>query len=285
MLLNNLQNSLVIPAKAGIQSCQEFPGFTLKGTRRVTRHSPGSEPGMTKKGALQKSDIKNIAMQPAALPPANNICIGVAYDEAFHFYYQDLFDVLAARGCEVVRFSPLTDSQLPDKIHGLYIGGGYPEVYAKTLSENMNMLSSIRSFASSGRPLYAECGGLMYLSRGIETSEGQRYSLLNILPAWTKMTDRQRALGYVEVRLSCDSLWGKKKDVIRGHEFHYSELIDDPCAERQWNTVYELKRPQSSDVRAEGFQRGNILASYLHLYYAAKTQAVDSFIENCKGGL
>jgi cobyrinic acid a,c-diamide synthase len=105
--------------------------------------------------------------------------------------------------------------------------------------------------------------------------------MLDILPAWTKMSRRMIALGYVEARLTGDSLWGKQGDAVRGHEFHYSELIDDPCSDGQWKTVYELKKPRPADVRAEGFQKGSILASYVHLYYSAKPEAIDWFIEKC----
>jgi cobyrinic acid a,c-diamide synthase len=147
------------------------------------------------------------------------------------------------------------------------------------------MLSSIRAFAASGKPVYAECGGLMYLSRGIETGEGQRFAMLDILPAWTKMSKRMIALGYVEVSLTGNSLWGKQGDAVRGHEFHYSELIDDPCSDRQWKPVYELKKPRFGDVRVEGFQKGNILASYVHLYYSTRPEAIDCFIENCANNI
>jgi len=224
---------------------------------------------------------KNAARPPASPPLPRGIRIGVACDDAFHFYYQDLFDALTARGCEIIRFSPLADKKLPDNLHGLYIGGGYPEIHAQALAENNDMLSAIRTFAASGKPVYAECGGLMYLARGIETSDGKRYALLNILPGWTKMSRRKIALGYMEARLTSDSLWGKAGDVLRGHEFHYSELIDDPCSDRQWQAVYELKKPLSNEVRTEGFQKGNILASYVHLYHAAKPKAVDYFVERC----
>lgn len=239
---------------------------------------------------LQSLDVKKKPdsdahkfMQADATAFSPKIRIGVAYDDAFHFYYQDFFDALVARGCEIVRFSPLADKLLPDNLNGIYIGGGYPEVHAQALAANGEMMSSICAFAASGRPVYAECGGLMYLSKGIETNEGQHFSMLGILPARTKMSKRMIALGYVEARLSDNSLWGKKGDVGRGHEFHYSELIDDPCSDREWKSVYELKKPRSNDVRAEGFQRGNILASYVHLYHSARPAAIDYFIESCAG--
>lgn len=206
----------------------------------------------------------------------------MARDAAFHFYYQALFDALAAAGGEAVFFSPLSGSGLPAGIAGLYLGGGYPEAHAAQLAANDAMAAAIREFAASGRPLYAECGGLIYLSRGLETAEGF-FPLLGILPAATRMLPRRRALGYVEVSLAADSLWGRRGDTFRGHEFHYSELTDDPAADPAWRRVYRLQRRQAAAPEAEGFQKGNILASYAHLYYAAQPAAVAHFVTRCTG--
>ena len=211
------------------------------------------------------------------------IRIGVARDSAFHFYYEDLFDALAAAGCETVFFSPLSDRRLPERISGLYFGGGYPEAHAAALAANGEMLAAIREYAVSGQPLYAECGGLMYLSRGLMDADGRFHSFLGILPARTRMLAVKKALGYVEVTLTADSLWGRCGDVFRGHEFHYSELIDDPAADPSWRTVYALRRRRSETVEKEGFQKGAVLASYTHLTYAARPAAIDHFLNHCGG--
>jgi cobyrinic acid a,c-diamide synthase len=208
--------------------------------------------------------------------------IGVARDAAFHFYYQALFDALAAAGCDPVFFSPLSDRRLPDGISGLYLGGGYPEAHAEALAANGEMLAAIRAFAGTGRPLYAECGGLMYLSEGL-IADGRLHPFLGILPARTRMLAGKRALGYIEVTLTADSLWGRSEEVFRGHEFHYSELIGDPAADPAWRRVYALRRRRSEALETEGFQKGAILASYTHLYYAARPAAVDHFINRCGG--
>ncbi|MHB8910419.1 MAG: cobyrinate a,c-diamide synthase [Syntrophales bacterium] len=214
-------------------------------------------------------------------PPAR-LKIGVARDAAFHFYYRDLFDALAAAGCETLFFSPLADRRLPEGISGLYLGGGYPEAHAGTLAANGEMLAAIRSWADSGRPLYAECGGLMYLSRGLEAEAGF-FPFLGILPARTRMLAGKKALGYVEITLTADSLWGRSGEVFRGHEFHYSELIDDPAADATWRTVYALRRRRSGVLEAEGFQKGAILASYTHLAYASHPAAIEHFLQECGG--
>jgi len=209
--------------------------------------------------------------------------IGAARDAAFHFYYQDLFDTLATAGCETVFFSPLSDRRLPEGISGLYLGGGYPEAHASALAANGEILAAIREYAASGKPLYAECGGLMYLSRGLLEAGGRFHPFLGILPARTRMLDGKKALGYVEITLTADSLWGRYGDLFRGHEFHYSELIDDPVADPAWRTVYALRRRRSEAAEAEGFQKEAILASYTHLYYASLPAAIDHFIAHCGG--
>ena len=176
----------------------------------------------------------------------------------------------------------LTDRRLPAGISGLYLGGGYPEAHAEALAANGEMLAAIRAFAASGKPLYAECGGLMYLSEGL-FADGRFHPFLGILPARTRMLAGKKTLGYVEVTLTEDSLWGGRGEVFRGHEFHYSELVGDPTADPTWRRVYALRRRRSDTVEAEGFQKGAILASYTHLYYAAQPAAIDHFINRLGG--
>jgi cobyrinic acid a,c-diamide synthase len=218
---------------------------------------------------------------PAGLEIDKRISIGVARDAAFHFYYQDLFDELEMRGCTLHYFSPLADSRLPENLDVLYIGGGYPEEHAKALSDNRPMLEAIRNFSSSGRPVYAECGGLMYLCRTLEKQDGTQYPMAGIIPASTRMLDRLKSLGYVEVTLRADSLWGAEGATLRGHEFHYSELTADPTVDAAWRAVYALKRRRTDSATKEGFQRGRVLASYSHLHLASRPEALKYFIDHC----
>ncbi len=209
--------------------------------------------------------------------PKHHIRLGVARDDAFHFYYPDNLDALQQHGAELHFFSPLHDARLPENLQGLYFGGGYPEEYAVRLAQNQAMLAEVRRFAASGRPLYAECGGLMYLSRGIEDRRGQRHPMANILPAWTRLCERLRVLGYVEVSLTEDTLWGKAGQKLRGHEFHYSELLEAPV----WPAVYQVQASRGAASRPEGFQQGNILASYIHLHWASQPEAAAHFVAVC----
>ncbi len=210
--------------------------------------------------------------------------IGVAFDSAFHFYYPDNIEALEQHGCRVVRFSPLNDETLPNELDGIYIGGGYPEEYAKELSENRSMLESLRTFAYSGRPIYAECGGLMYLSEAIESTDGKRFEMVGILPAQTRMLSRLKTLGYVEVTLSKDSLFGRSGTRLRGHEFHYSELVGDPVDDSRWDHAYEMRRIRLQTTTLEGYQHGRILASYVHVHFASKPDAVERFVSLCADG-
>ncbi|MBI5571217.1 MAG: cobyrinate a,c-diamide synthase [Desulfomonile tiedjei] len=212
-----------------------------------------------------------------------SVKIGLAYDRAFHFYYPDNLEALEAYGCELVHFSPLSDEALPTELDAIYLGGGYPEEFAEPLAGNATMLDSVRRFAESGKPVYAECGGLMYLSEGIETLDRKRHKLVGLLPAATRMLDRLKSLGYVEVTLARDSLFGIKGSQLRGHEFHYSELTGDPTVEGEWTASYRAVHRRSDAAVAEGFQRGNVLASYFHLHFASRPEAVEHLVAVCRG--
>ena len=213
-------------------------------------------------------------------PTHRRVSVGVAYDRAFHFYYPDNLDELSLQGCDLVRFSPLEDRELPRDLDALYLGGGYPEEYAEALADNREMLESIRQFAERNVPIYAECGGLMYLTRGIET-RAKQYAMVGLLPVWSRMLDRLKSLGYVEVTLTEDSLWGDAGTVLRGHEFHYSELMGDPLGDGRWTAVYRIKHRRSERPVVEGFQQGRILASYTHLHWASQPERVRAFINHC----
>ena len=235
------------------------------------------------------SEIVNMACSAPFLyvePPerkglAERVRLGVARDAAFHFYYRDLFDELEDSGCTIVRFSPVEDRSLPDRLDALYLGGGYPEEMAAELSANEPMLAAVREFADSGHPIYAECGGLMYLCRDLETVEGKRYPQAGLLPAATKMHRGLQALSYVDVTLKNDSLWGRAGANVRGHEFHHSTLAASPAGIDGWRSVYSVRKRRADTPVEEGFQKGNILASYLHLHLPSRPAALEYFIHSC----
>ncbi|MDO8689679.1 MAG: cobyrinate a,c-diamide synthase [Dehalococcoidia bacterium] len=154
--------------------------------------------------------------------------LAVARDEAFSFYYQDNLDLLEAYGARLVYFSPLHDAQVPPETQGIYLGGGFPEVYAETLSANQSMLRSIRDAAGRGIPVYAECGGLMYLTEGITDFEGRRFPMVGLAPRWSTMKKKRAALGYVEVEVQGRSILSARGATLRGHVFHWSEIEPFP---------------------------------------------------------
>jgi len=217
------------------------------------------------------------------LPDTNHaekkVRIAYAYDNAFHFYYQDTFDLLSARGAEFIPFSPLHDNTLPDAIDGVYLGGGYPEVYAHELSENSAMLSAIRSFADSGKVVFAECGGLIYCGKSITDLDNNTWNLSGILPIDTKMNSTLQRLGYCTIKLRNDCLLGKKGSLLRGHEFHYSSVVNktQDISENCFDISY-----CNGNATISGFVKDNILASYVHLHWGSSPETAAAFISACR---
>lgn len=194
----------------------------------------------------------------------NGLTAAVAKDAAFNFYYEDNLDMLKDAGFELAYFSPLNDRTVPQEANFLYIGGGFPEVFAKALSENRPMLASIKKYGLNGKPLYAECGGLMYLTKGIRDFNRRKHSMAGLINCEVVMKEKRQALGYVEAQVIKDNILSKKGTRLRGHEFHYSELIP----EGKLAYAYKRKRFLIGDKKEDGIISGNILASYLHLHFA-----------------
>jgi len=204
---------------------------------------------------------------------ARPVRIGVACDKAFSFYYEDNFDLLREAGAELVFFSPLGDTALPEGVDGLYIGGGYPEVHAAGLSKNRAMALAVKNAVEEGMPVYAECGGLIYLSQEIEDFTGNVYMMSGALPIACKMKGRA-ILGYREVRVATDSIIAEKGAVLRGHEFHYSTIIKTGG---DLGAAYDL--PGAGN---EGFVYNNTIASYIHLHFAGAPDVAERFIASCR---
>jgi cobyrinic acid a,c-diamide synthase len=208
--------------------------------------------------------------------PAPRCRIGVAFDDAFHFYYDDNLRQLEGLGAELVRFSPLAEAALPE-VDGLYFGGGYPELFASALSENEALRVALVDFAARGGPIYAECGGLMYLAGGIQTLDGSVHPMVGLLPGVARVHDRLQALGYVEVRTRRPSILGAAGLEFRGHQFRYSELVDAAQGER----AYELSRRRDGEQTLEGYASGSVLGSYVHAHWASNPRVAGGFVESC----
>jgi cobyrinic acid a,c-diamide synthase len=205
--------------------------------------------------------------------------IGVAYDAAFHFYYEDNLNRLHSLGAEIVNFSPIRDRELP-AVDGLYFGGGYPEAYARELSSNTAMAAAIRSFAFRGGLIYAECGGLMYLTDGIRTLDGTRWPMAAIIPGVAVMSDRLQAIGYVEVETRTDSILGPAHTRFRGHQFRHSTLEGADNVDRI-DRIYNVAPRWGGAPFAEGYRLGNVLASYVHAHWASNPAVAEALINSC----
>jgi len=196
----------------------------------------------------------------------NRLFIAVAHDEAFHFYYPDNLDLLRSLGLEPVPFSPLRAKRLPKEASALYLGGGFPEIFASPLSENRPLHKAIRCAAKEGMPIYAECGGLIFLAKSLETQDGKRFPMVGLVPSEIRMTDRLQRFGYKWIRASRTHLLARKGEVAKGHEFHHSVAIGLPLSR---SSAYEV-RPANGLKRyryREGYARGSVLASYIHLHF------------------
>ncbi|CAK8725758.1 cobyrinate a,c-diamide synthase [Candidatus Electrothrix aarhusensis] len=197
--------------------------------------------------------------------------LGVARDEAFCFYYQDNFDMLEKEGAKLIFFSPLHDAGLPDGLDGLYLGGGYPELHAETLAANASMRAEIQAFSRSGKPVYGECGGFMYLTEAIVTAEEKQYPMAGVYPVVSRMQQGLRRLGYRQAEILADTILGAADHHCYGHEFHYSSIDTMPA---------EIKRGYMlDDGRAEGYIRDNTLAGYVHLHWGRTPEAARHFIQ------
>lgn len=215
--------------------------------------------------------------------------IGVALDEAFNFYYRDNIDLLELDGAEIVYFSPVKDSGLPD-VDGLYIGGGYPELFAAELEANESMRREIKEASAAGMPIYAECGGLMYLTEKISTGVPGKgtyhdasmpestYEMVGALPGHTIM-GQTRVVSYNIGTLDFDCVIGKKGNTFKGHEFHHSEIREIPE-----DVKFAIKLSRGTGIKddLDGLTVENTLGSYAHLHGAAYRELAGSFVEAVK---
>jgi cobyrinic acid a,c-diamide synthase len=212
---------------------------------------------------------------PPAHAPRPRCRLGVAFDEAFHFYYEDNLARLEAAGAELVRFSPVHDARLPD-VDGLLLGGGYPEVHAAALAANRSMRGAVRAFAEARRPIYAECGGLMYLAAAIRGADGREHEMVGLVPGVAVVSERLQALGYAEVTTCAPTVLGPAGLTFRGHQFRYSELAVPASVPR----AYAVSRRRGAPLD-EGYVVGSVLASYVHAHWASCPAAAEGLVEAC----
>ncbi len=219
----------------------------------------------------------------------NEIRIGVALDEAFNFYYRDNLELLELAGAELVYFSPVNDSALPE-VDGVYIGGGYPELFTRELEDNVSMRESVKQASSEGMPIYAECGGLMYLTQEIKTDvsgsgnyhmaemKGGTFRMAGAVPGRTLM-GHKRVVSYNVGGFVKDNVIGKAGATFIGHEFHHSEIVDLPE-----DTTFAIRLERGTGIKGEldGILVKNTMAAYAHLHAASYTGFARAFVDFCR---
>ncbi|NJO41723.1 MAG: cobyrinate a,c-diamide synthase [Cyanobacteria bacterium RU_5_0] len=210
-------------------------------------------------------------------PIPSPIRLAIAHDRAFNFYYPDNLELLEQLGAELVVWSPLEEDKLPEGVHGLYFGGGFPEVFAERLSDNVAARRAVRSAVESGMPTYAECGGLMYLAKQLVDFEGRSWEMVGVIPTTAEMSKRL-TLGYRRAIVLQDSPLLPANAIVWGHEFHRSVLTTLPES-----PLYQIRGydPQSL-TSVEGWQFHQIHASYVHLHWGARPEIPARFLESCR---
>jgi cobyrinic acid a,c-diamide synthase len=201
--------------------------------------------------------------------------LAVARDAAFCFYYEDNLRLLAAAGFELLAFRPTVDPRLPEGTDALYLGGGYPESFAAELSTNGALAEELRRRAAEGMPIYAECGGLLYLGRSLTDFDGRRHTMAGVLPFDAAMDPAHLAIAYVAVQLRRDSPLGPVGTTARGQEFHQSRIV----AADEVDAPYELTT-SVGERRDDGFAKGNVIGSYVHLHLASNPAIAASLLRS-----
>ena len=203
--------------------------------------------------------------------------IGVAQDQAFCFYYPENLELLEKEGAELVKFSPLNDRVLLDA-DMLYLGGGYPELHGERLAGNVAMRTAIRKFSERGGTIYAECGGMMYLTKAIRDLEGKYYEMVGLFEAEAVMSKARMTLGYRELQISQPCVLGEVGTTARGHEFHYS--VVEPNGQLQYACM--LRDAQGKSKGQDGLVAGNTMGLYSHLHFASQPKIAASLIASAR---
>lgn len=224
----------------------------------------------------KKASPLEIGLDSQAKPARKACRIGLAKDEAFSFYYPASLQVLEDMGAELIPFSPLEDEHLPE-VDGLIIGGGFPEMFAEKLSANVSLRQEIKAQALAGMPVYAECGGYMYLMESLRDFAGREYDMAGIFAGRAAMTDKLQTVGYIEARMAEDTVLGPRGTSLHGHEFHFSLEEGETDSFRP----YEFTRLRNGHKYQAGRKLGQVLGSYLHLHFAGCPQAARAFVEAC----
>ena len=205
------------------------------------------------------------------------IRIGYFKDQSFSFYYPENLEMLIDAGAELIPISPIHDTELDD-LDALYIGGGFPETNLTNLELNKELMQSLKAMAEEGLPIYAECGGLMYLAKDVEW-KGKKYWLSNVLPISIKMHDKPQGHGYYRAVVEGENPFFSSGRQLNGHEFHYSAIYD---FDENIRSVLSVIRGNGCFNKRDGLVYKNVFATYLHIHALASPEWVDGMIESAK---
>jgi cobyrinic acid a,c-diamide synthase len=213
----------------------------------------------------------------APLAGKAKVRIAVALDEAFHFYYPENLDLLRSFGAELAFFSPLRDPSLPQGSHGLLVGGGFPESFGAALAANKGLRRLVKAGIEAGLPVWAECGGLMWLAQSLAGLDGKAHAMVGALAARTRMTAQLQQFGYTKASWGAGGPWGLGPGAVKGHEFHHSRLE----AAGALKPVLSLAQHGRAE-RKEGWGLTNGLATYFHAYGPSQPRLFRAFVDACR---
>jgi cobyrinic acid a,c-diamide synthase len=202
-------------------------------------------------------------LQSPSLPLPGSVTIGIVKDSAFQFYYPDNIDALKKQGADIVYISPLSQKQIPDNIHAIYMGGGFPETHAHQLAENTTFRDRLKTLSENGLPIYAECGGLIFLGKSI-CLDGKTYPMSGILPVNFGLSNRPQGHGYTRVEVVMENPFYKKGDILKGHEFRYSKIMDIDYTDK--DMAFRMERGKGIVDKKDGFFKHNTFGTYTHIH-------------------
>ena len=228
---------------------------------------------------LTKAEPINTIQTPSLFTKRKeaSVRIAVAKDAAFYSYYPENIELLESYGAEIVYFSPLADEALPEKIDGLYLGGNFPEEFANKLASNEIVKNSVKRAIAHGLPTVAECGGFMYLTESIETTEHAKYKMVGVIPGEVKMHPRLTAIGYREISGKNDNFLLGKNQKARGHEFHYSTFH----ANKDLQLPHAFETKGRMETKKEGYVINNLVAGYTQFHFASCPEMVENWLQKC----
>jgi cobyrinic acid a,c-diamide synthase len=276
---------------AGIDALAETAPNTIRNHEGVRLDGSRSAPadvqariGVFQDAAFQSNNLESSSAKVSAARDeasqseeleSPRVKIGVFQDAAFQFYYPENLEALSAAGAELVDISPLQDASLPD-VDGLYLGGGFPETLAVGLSQNESFMASLRSAVQKGLPIYAECGGAVYLGERLHF-EGRSFPLAGIFPVEYGFQEKPRGHGYTVLEVVKENPFFPLGETIRGHEFHYTFMVSPKDGDPGF--AFRVHRGYGFDGQHDGICAGNVLAMYTHIHALGTAEWAPSLVQ------